>query len=189
MLAPLGIAIYAGLQIQTYYRLQPHWDVVYDYDAETNKVSRNSLVRALGEINKANRSLADVNLVAADLSSADLRSANLSAADLSSANLRSANLRDANLSSAFLRYADLRYALFLATDLRTTKELTKKQLEGENPPVICNSPLPEGIEIEGGKDRDCDKLAAILHERYSWEFSSLEEAEQYLEEQRQKTWE
>ncbi len=174
MLAPLGIAIYAGLQIQTYYRLQPHWDVVYDYDAETNKVSRNSLVRALGEINKANRSLADVNLVAADLSSADLRSA---------------NLRDANLSSAFLRYADLRYALFLATDLRTTKELTKKQLEGENPPVICNSPLPEGIEIEGGKDRDCDKLAAILHERYSWEFSSLEEAEQYLEEQRQKTWE
>ena len=110
-------------------------------------------------------------------------------ANLDRANLDSANLVRANLYSANLYSANLNNATFIATDLRTTKGLTQKQLEGEYPPFICNAPLPENIEIEGGKDRDCDKLADILYQRYPNGFRSLEAAEQYVNQQRQKTWE
>ncbi|NEQ49185.1 MAG: TIR domain-containing protein [Leptolyngbya sp. SIO3F4] len=224
VLAPLAIAIYAGLQIRTSSRLQPSWDLVNAYDAVNNKISRNSLVRALEEINNANRSLARINLIFADLRYANLRSANLryanlsdayfsdaylisanlsyanlsyanlsyanlSDANLSDANLSDANLISANLSSANLSDAYLRDTIFLATDLRTTKELTHQQLESETPPYICNSPLPKRIEIEGGKDRDCDKLADILYERYPSWFESPEAAAEFVKEKRQKTWE
>ena len=55
---------------------------------------------------------------------------------------------------------DLSHAILLNTDFRTTKELTQEQLEGDNPPFICNSPLPEGMAINC--NRDCDLLAPVL---------------------------
>ncbi|MEM9505262.1 MAG: hypothetical protein AAGA01_15050 [Cyanobacteria bacterium P01_E01_bin.43] len=39
------------------------------------------------------------------------------------------------------------------------------------------------------KDRDCDRLPAVLQERYRGQFKTLEAAEAYVEEQRQKEWE
>ncbi|MEL6764374.1 MAG: hypothetical protein AAFO87_12080, partial [Cyanobacteria bacterium J06607_6] len=79
--------------------------------------------------------------------------------------------------------------IFLATDLRKVRDLTTQQLTGASELLICNSPLPEGMEIEGGRDRDCDRLPAVLQERYRGRFKTLEEAEAYVEEARQKVWE
>nr|MDJ0706886.1 pentapeptide repeat-containing protein [Leptolyngbyaceae cyanobacterium MO_188.B28] len=109
---PLVLTMYAGQQITTYYRLRSHWDLVYSYDPE-NKVSGDSLVKALTEINTANRSLARINL-----READLRNANLSDANFREADLSDANLRNADLYSADLRYADLRNADLYSADLR-----------------------------------------------------------------------
>ncbi|MFG6105327.1 pentapeptide repeat-containing protein [Leptothoe sp. EHU-05/26/07-4] len=130
----------------------------------------------------------DVDLSSANFSfaslSADLSSANLSSADFSNAALIDANLRYANLENA-----NLSFAIILATDLRAANRLTQTQLEGENSPFICNAPLPENIEIQGGKDRDCDKLADILHQRYPDEFENIEAAAEFVNEQRQRPWE
>ncbi|MBT9312732.1 nSTAND1 domain-containing NTPase [Leptothoe kymatousa] len=126
-------------------------------------------------------------LDSATLDSANLYSANLYSANLYSANLYSANLYRANLDSANLYRANLYSAIFLATDLRTTQKLTTNQLEGKNPPLLCNSPLPADIKID--QDRDCDQLADILHQRYPARFNSLEAAEEYINEKRQITWE
>ncbi len=52
--------------------------------------------------------------------------------------------------------------------------------------MICNSPPPENIEVN--QDRDCDKLAAVLIQRYPNEFSSIEKAEEFVTELRQKKW-
>ena len=134
-----------------------------------------------------NTDFRNTNLSFTNLSDANLRIANLSNADLSDANLRNANLRNANL-----RDANLRDAILLNTDLRNAKELTHQQLTGSNQPYVCNSPLPEDIEPEGfeiDRDRDCDTLAAALVERYPEEFESLEEAQEYVDRQRQqKNW-
>ncbi|MDB9525301.1 pentapeptide repeat-containing protein, partial [Oscillatoria sp. CS-180] len=141
-----------------------------------------------------NADLRSANLRIANLSSASLRNADFSNAYLRNAYLSNADLFGTNLSNADLfgtnlRNTDLIRSIFLATDLKTVRNLTVQQLTGEAPPLICNSPLPEGIEFEGGKDRDCDKLPAVLLERYPSRFETLEEAETYLEEQRQKEWE
>ena len=163
-------------------------------------------------LNEAKLSLADLraaDLIAADLlkadlsandlRSADLRSADLSHTDLSHTDLREADLREADLHSAILRSAilrsanlrnaDLSNANLLNTDLRTTKGLTQAQLEGDNPPLLCNSPLPEGIEIDRNRNRDCDQLAKVLKERYPDWFKTLEQAQEFVNEQRQRTWE
>ena len=126
------------------------------------------------------------NLRSADLRNADLREADFSGANLRSANLRSADLRNADLFNANLRSADLRSAILLNTDLRETKNLTQSQLESREHPLICNSSLPQNIKID--RNRDCDKIANILHKRYPMEFSSLDKAEQYVQKQRQKKW-
>ena len=235
LVIPLALASYAGLQATTYFRLRPHWELVYAYDPEDNKIDNVPLRKALEEIQDARRSLRGVYLTAADLrnarfayadlsdadlSDADLRDtyfrgailsrANFHGADLSSANFFGANffaadLRDANFHGADLRDADLGgvefinvnfssadlssvnfiNAVLLATNLSTAQGLTVEQLTGESPPLICNSPLPGSVEIEGGKDRDCDRLPAkLLTSGYG--FETLEEAEAFVEEHRQK---
>ncbi|MEM6352907.1 MAG: caspase family protein [Cyanobacteria bacterium P01_D01_bin.14] len=158
----------------------------------------------LGFADISNADLTNTFLGFATLSSADLRSSRLHYAQLEFSNLfftdlSNADLNNASLFNAFLRGADLTDTnfsdtnlsgtIFLATDLRDAKELTQAQFEGEVPPYICNSPLPGDIEIDGGKDRDCDSLAVILLERWHPRLNSLKEAEEYVDEQRYKSWE
>ena len=73
--------------------------------------------------------------------------------------------------------AKLEGAIFLNTVLRT-EQLTQKQLEGNEAPYICNTVLPEGIKID--KNRDCDGLPSVLHKRYPAQFSSVEQAREYV---------
>jgi uncharacterized protein YjbI with pentapeptide repeats/energy-coupling factor transporter ATP-binding protein EcfA2 len=119
IIIPLGLAGYAGVQAATYFRLRPHWDVINAYAADTNKVGRDPLVRALQELNSASRSLRRISLNSANLISADLRSADLYSADLSNANLRSADLSNANLSQADLIGANLSQADLIGANLRS----------------------------------------------------------------------
>ncbi|MEL6555439.1 MAG: pentapeptide repeat-containing protein [Cyanobacteria bacterium J06621_11] len=131
------------------------------------------------------------NLHYASLSAADLISAYFSYADLRYADFRYADLSDADfryadLSAADLRYANLIAAIFLNTNLRTTKNLESSQLTGENSSLICNSPLPEGLELENGTNRDCDRLPAVLLERYPNRFETLDAAKAYVTEQREQ---
>ena len=131
--------------------------------------------------------LSSANLSSANLSSADLRSASLRSADLSNADLSNANIISANLSTANLISANLRKVIFLNTDLRTARGLTQAQLEGDDPPLICNTPLTEGLESYG--DRDCEKLAHVLWKRRLYGVASIEEAQEFVNKERQRVWE
>ncbi len=117
------------------------------------------------------------NLSNANLSGAKINSANFFRADLSRANLQGAVLSDANLTGAFLNNAclldanlngaDLRNTNLSGThigwiDLSSTKGLTKEQLEGEDPPYLCGTQLPIGIDID--PDRDCERWDRELPE-------------------------
>lgn len=92
LIAPLGLAIYSGVQVADYLKFRPYWDVINSH-TKANPVERNTLVRALQEVNEAGRSLRRINLTGADL-----RNANLTGADLSSIK----NWTDAQLSAAKL---------------------------------------------------------------------------------------
>ena len=129
--------------------------------------------------------LTGANLISAELMSAELASAELRYADFSDANLISADL-STDLSYANLKNADLRDTIALSTDFRETKNLIQEQFEGTEPPLLCNSPLPKSINID--KDRDCNQIAAALQERYPGEFENFEAAQEYVDEERQKTW-
>ena len=132
--------------------------------------------------------LHDANLSYTDLRNANLRDTNLSNADLSNADLSYTVLSNADLRDTNLHNADFREPILLNTDFRTTKELTQEQLEGDHPPFICNSPLPTSVKIN--RNRDCDKLATILIERYlGWFAWNIDEAEKFINEKRQKQWE
>ncbi len=132
--------------------------------------------------------LFEANLSDADLSYADLISANLFEANLISANLSSADLSSADLSYADLRSADLSDALLIATDLRESENLTVEHLTGEEQPYLCGVAFPSNItDIES--NRDCDALPSILVDRYSEQYgTTLEEAQQIIEEARNRQW-
>ncbi len=66
---------------------------------------------------------------------------------LQNANLEGANLEKAHLEKAHLKGANLTKAI----------GLTKEQLEGQDPPYLCSTKLPEGIDID--PNRDCARLA------------------------------
>lgn len=142
----------------------------------------------LGDNDFIDTNLSGADLTYANFSGADLTFANLTNANLSDINLTNANLSDVNLTNANLSDANLSGAILLSTDLSATQELTQKQLEGENGPLICNSPLPRGIEITGGKDRDCNKVAYALYQRYPNIFKSSKEAEELVSQFREETW-
>ncbi|MEM9266672.1 MAG: pentapeptide repeat-containing protein, partial [Cyanobacteria bacterium P01_F01_bin.13] len=143
----------------------------------------------LNDTDLRNADLTYAYLEDAFLSDADLRNADLTSVFLGDADLRNADLTSVFLGDADLRNADLNDAIFLATDLSVTKGLTQKQLEGSNQPFLCNSPLPQNTTIKGGKDRDCDQLASVLHQRYPDRFKGPEAVAEFIIEQRQKTWE
>ena len=177
-------------------------DIAEAEPADTAEVDKESTseesgdVAAIGQENpsvavvfQTNETPGRVYLAGIQLPKADLVLANLQDADLVLANLQDADLTSANLQDAYLESANLKGSIFLATDLRITRNLIQQVLENDNSPLICNSPLPEGIEIEGGKDRDCDKLADVLLSRYPRRFRSLESAEEYVNQQKTITWE
>jgi hypothetical protein len=66
----------------------------------------------------------------------------------------------------------------LNTALGTATALSQQQLEGDSPPLICNTVLPPNISISS--NRDCEQLPAVLVERYSDTFDSLEAAEAHV---------
>ena len=133
-----------------------------------------------------NANLNSAKLINANLNGAKLINANLINTNLNSTNLNSAKLIDTDLSNANLNSAKLQNVIFLSSDLKKTKNLIQFQLEEHELSLICNSPLPPKITID--HNRDCDKIAAALHERYPREFPSLDEAEKYVQKQRKKQW-
>ncbi|NEQ46478.1 MAG: peptidase C14 [Leptolyngbya sp. SIOISBB] len=162
---------------------------------EANLISAN-----LRDTNLRYADFRDANLRYANLTSADLRDTDLSDANLNNAIFTSADFRDANLSDAVLinadlrnadprnadlRNADFRSAILLATDLRGTN-LTPQQLTGEGGPYLCDSALPDTVDIEDTDlNRDCDAIRERLIERYSL---APEHAREIVNDARQKIW-
>ena len=122
----------------------------------------------------------------ADLRGANLSQVNLAGAKLNLTNLSQVNFTEASFTSGSINESDLSQAILLNTYLRFNEYLTQQQLEGDKPPYICNARFPEQIEIDS--NRDCDQLADVLYQRYPERFESLQKAEEFVNEKRQKPW-
>ena len=143
----------------------------------------------LQEADLLRANLQEADFWQANLQKAYLREANLQKASLTGANLQKANLTGANLQKAYLGETNLQEAILLFTDLRNTESFDQECLGGDQPPLLCNVALPEGFKDRDVlKDQDCDKVAAELCKRYPLSFQSLEAAEQYVDNLRQKKW-
>ena len=103
--------------------------------------------------------LSDADLSGADLSDADLSGADLSGATLSIATLHRTDLSGTNSSGAVLYGADLLNANLCNANLRNA-DLRRATLDQKQVVeiLICNTQLPEGMEIL--TNRDCAKLDA-----------------------------
>ena len=144
-------------------------------------ISRANLYRAeLCNINLSRAILIGSDLASADLCGGNLSNANLSRANLSRASLSNANLSKVNFSGTDLSNVNLSGAIVLGAKLGLSNNLSSQQLEGRNPPLICNSTLPP--DLESYQDRDCNRLPAALKERYPEKFKSLEAAEKFVNE-------
>ena len=135
------------------------------------------------------------NLYAADFEGTDLYGSNLQGANLKNANLSYAlvsasNLQNTDLSNtivtgadftgttlqgANLHQVDFEDAILVGTVLSGVRNLTDTQLAEAH---LCGVQLPKGLETPS--DRDCDKIAQLLVDRYGW-FSTLEEAQAYID--------
>ncbi len=133
-------------------------------------------------VNLRSTNLSSANLLGVDLRGIDLRSANLSSAQMSRTNLSRTNLSSANLSST-----DLGGAILLSSSFRDAKGLTTQQLDGEEPPLLCNVALPKTIQID--PNRDCDKIPERLHKLYPDNFKTLDDSKAWVNKARQKKWE
>ncbi len=133
----------------------------------------------LTQAHLSNTDLGGAKLGNAKLTGAIFSNAHLNGADLIGADLRNAVFESAYLGFADLRDAYLRGAILLGTNLRYTKGLTQKQLEGEDSPLLCNVVLPKKIPID--PHRDCNKLPEILCNRFPETFKTIENAKAYLE--------
>lgn len=130
-------------------------------------------------------------LTRANLTEARLTEAYLPRAYLPRADLTRADLTRADLTEADLREANLTNAILLTTDLRKTFNLTQQQLEASDTPLLCNVALPK--ELTGkphsiNPNRDCDRIAEKLAERYPNEFPTLQKAQEYVNKAKQKKW-
>lgn len=125
-----------------------------------------------------NSNMDSVNLQDANLSGANIRGSNISAANLAGANLESATLEGTIALEADFRNANLQDSILYHVDLRKTKNLVEKQLQGDQPPFLCAAFLPENIQID--PNRDCGKLPSVLADRFPWHFATAEIAEESL---------
>ncbi|MFH7245013.1 MAG: NACHT domain-containing protein [Spirulina sp.] len=163
----------------------PHLDSANLYSANLYSASlyRANLDRAI--LSRAILYRANLDraiLSRAILYSANLESANISRANLDSANLESANISRVDLDRADLNRANLDRALLIETNLSHAQNLKQEQLEGQDPSLLCNATLPSDITL--GPNRDWNRLAEALHERYPNSFKTLEEATKWVEEWR-----
>jgi uncharacterized protein YjbI with pentapeptide repeats len=95
-------------------------------------------------------------LIFADLS--QIKDGDLSYCDLTCAVLVGADLKNVKLNNSIL----------LATDFREVQNLTPEQFLGPEPPLLCNTGLPEHIKASGiDPNRDRDKVMAVLKEIHS----------------------
>ena len=117
VLVPLGLAGYVGEQTTTYFKLKPHWNVIYAYDSEENQIDRKPLIRALENINDHNLSLRKITLRGADLRGANLAAADLASADLRRTNMERSDLPKANLRNAYMDQVDLQLATLSEVNL------------------------------------------------------------------------
>lgn len=138
----------------------------------------------------------DAEISSADLSRAKLMSAQFSKAVLCVTKLGEADLERACFFMAFLNRADLRkanlnkavfdHAILLGANLCGSDWLTKEQFQGDNPPFLCGVALPDNLIEEGiDPNRDCDCLPQVLSERYGY---YLEDAQKFVDDARQTTW-
>jgi hypothetical protein len=118
-------------------------------------------------------------LCGARLRGTDLHGAHLLAANLNSADLSNADLSNADLSNADLSNADLSNAVLLKVNFWDAQGLLQQQLEGENPPLLCNVTLPNGIGVD--PNRDCEELPQALVNRYPESFKDLAEAQAFVD--------
>ena len=162
--------------------------VTTDVQAALTVIGRRNTTSESGnqklDLSKIN--LSGANLSGAILSRAILFDAKLFYANPSGANLSSASFSRASLNGANLFRADLSGSILLATDLRDTRNLTQEQLEGEAAPLLCNTALPEGMDFK--PDRDCDRLTQVLQEQYPYWICTFEDAQEIIDEARQKKW-
>lgn len=132
----------------------------------------------LGGANLERANLVRAKLEGANLGGVNLEGANLVRANLEGADLEKANLENTSLAKANLDNTILPDTIFLSTELHITKKLTQQQLEGNDPPFLCHSPVPETFGID--PDRDCDRLPRFLVESYPERFSDIAKAEEYV---------
>ncbi len=97
-----------------------------------------------------------------------------------------ANLTYVAIDAINLESINFRSAILLNTRIYSDANLTLHQLQGESPPLICNARLPRQLEIDN--NRDCDQLASVLYQRYPKQFESLQKAEAFVSEHRQRDW-
>lgn len=122
-------------------------------------------------------------LYSADLSSAYLENTNLKGAFLFRANLDRSFLLSANLDNTNLESTSLKSALLIATRLRrNVQNLRSEQLEGQDPPLLCDVALPPDLNLDPNRDRD--RLAEVLHERYPSRYKTVEQATEWMREKR-----
>jgi len=171
------------------------------YLVDSDLINANLQKALLPEGNLQGASLDDVNLQGAFLWRANLQGAFLWRANLQGAylyggylqraylikaNLQGANLIKANLQGANLIKANLQGAILLATDLRGKIRLTQLQLEGVEPPLLCNVALPKEIKVN--PNRDCDRLPQELVKLYPDNFPTFEDAKNTVDEARKWQW-
>jgi uncharacterized protein YjbI with pentapeptide repeats len=146
-------------------------------DADLSRANLSDADLSGADLSRAN--LSDANLKGAKLSSAKLSDADLSRANLSDADLSSADLSCVKLIDANLKGAQLSSVILLRTDFTRTKGLVQQQLEGDDPPLLCNVTLPKGIAVD--PNRDCKRLPEVLLRRYHKNFNDLEHAQKYVD--------
>ncbi|MFN6564217.1 MAG: pentapeptide repeat-containing protein [Nostoc sp. ChiSLP01] len=112
-------SVFLGIQTLNELRNRPYWDIVNSRSKNDPPYERR-LINALQELNRANRSLANIDISNADLSKIDLRNADLRFANLQDVTLWEANLQNADLSGANLQEASL-YANFYNANFHRAK--------------------------------------------------------------------
>jgi len=122
LVIPVISSIFLGIRTLNELRNRPYWDIVNSH-SKSNPAYGRRLIDALQELNRAKRSLANIDISTADLSkidlgNADLRFSNLQGAKLWGANLQNADLSGANLQEASLSSANLYNANFHRASLR-----------------------------------------------------------------------